>query len=878
MTQTKKEIFRADYQPPNYWVRWVDLAFLVEQDHTLVSARILFKRNRAIMDNTLFLDGQHLSLQRLSIDGDEVAVDDLYLTDRGLLLHDLPDQFELRSEVKIYPAENTALEGLYQSGEFFLTQCEAEGFRRITYYPDRPDVLAPFTVTIVADKTRYPVLLSNGNRLAAGDLSHNRHYCKWVDPHPKPSYLFAMVAGDLAYIEDQFTTANNKQIQLRIFTEQRNIDACDYAMQSLKNAMRWDEERFNLVYDLDEYNIVVTDDFNMGAMENKGLNIFNSKYVLAKQNTATDQDFIHVEAVIGHEYFHNWTGNRITCRDWFQLSLKEGLTVFRDQEFTSDQQSRAVKRIEDVRHLRSAQFAEDASPMSHPVRPDSYIEINNFYTLTVYEKGAEVVRMYHTLLGETGFQKGMDLYFKRHDGTAVSCDDFRHAMADANQMDLTQFGLWYSQNGTPVVTAESEYDADEACYRLRFEQHPPDSYRGKTAWQPMHIPIKLALYDDTGRPLKLNRQSDTHIVFELTQKQQSLEIENVSGRPTPSLLQGFSAPVRLKQKLTFEDWAFLAQHDQDAFNRWDAAQQLQQNIILAKYRALQDNETHKTPKLFFDSFRQLLLNEKLDKGLVALAITLPTLQSLIVNMDAVDVAVLHRAKEQLVDEINQHLQVEILSVYHQNHTDEPYQVSARQVAQRSLKNRCLWYLVQSGNKEFYHLCHQQHKNADNYTDTITALTLLAHRQAPGYEDLLADYYNQWQEHPLMINKWLSIQATIPAEDTLDRVRQLMELPVFSLKNPNAVRAVLGAFCAGNLTRFHAPDGCGYAFLADQVLALDTINPQIAARMVSLLNDFRQFHPDLRHQMLSQIKRIHAADKLSANVFEIVDRALQSSES
>lgn len=878
MTHIKKEIFRKDYQPPNYWVRWVDLAFLVERDHTLVRARIVFKRNPAAADKTLFLHGRHLSLQRLSIDGQTVAVDDLHMTDDGLQLHDVPEQFELRSEVKIYPAENTALEGLYQSGDFFLTQCEAEGFRRITYYPDRPDVLAPFTVTIVADKTRYPVLLSNGNQVASGDLSHNRHYSKWVDPHPKPSYLFAMVAGDLAYIEDRFTTAKNKQVQLRIYTEQQNIDACDYAMQSLKNAMRWDEQRFNLVYDLDEYNIVVTDDFNMGAMENKGLNIFNSKYVLAKQDTATDQDFINVEAVIGHEYFHNWTGNRVTCRDWFQLSLKEGLTVFRDQEFTSDQQSRAVKRIEDVRHLRTAQFAEDASPMSHPVRPDSYIEINNFYTLTVYEKGAEVVRMYHTLLGEAGFQKGMDLYFKRHDGTAVSCDDFRRAMADANQVDLDQFSLWYSQNGTPVVTVKSDYDAEQSCFRLHFEQHSPDSYRGNTPWQPMHIPIKLALYDDTGSRLKLNRQGDTQTVFELTQKQQTLAVEDVYSRPTPSLLQEFSAPVRLKQSLSFEDLAFLAQHDQDAFNRWDAAQQLQQDIIMAKYRALKEDGTQQTPALFFDSFRQLLLNDKLDKGLVAVAITLPSLQSLIVNMDAVDVALLHQAKEQLVAEINHQLQVEILSVYHQNHTDEAYQVNPRQVAQRSLKNRCLWYLAQTGNKEYYQLCQQQYTIADNYTDSITALTLLAHQQAPGFEDLLANYFNQWQDNPLMINKWLSIQATIPAEDTLDRVKQLMELSVFSLKNPNAVRSLLGAFCAGNLTRFHAPDGSGYAFLADQVLALDTINPQIAARMVSLLNDFKQFDSQLSDKMLAQIKRIHSTDRLSPNVFEIVDRAIQSAES
>ncbi len=873
MSQTKKEISRHDYQPPNFWVRWVDLAFMVRADHTVVKARILFKHNPATSARNLFLNGEQLSLQKLSIDGQPLALDDYEITAEGLSLSDLPEQFELRSEVKIYPSENTALEGLYQSGQFFLSQCEAQGFRRITYYPDRPDVLAPFAVTIIANKINYPVLLSNGNQVAAGELSHNRHYVKWVDPHPKPSYLFAMVAGDLAYIEDHFETAKGNQVQLRIYTEAKNIDACDFAMQSLKNAMSWDEQRFDLVYDLDEFNIVVTDDFNMGAMENKGLNIFNSKYVLAKQDTATDQDFINVEAVIGHEYFHNWTGNRVTCRDWFQLSLKEGLTVFRDQEFTADHQSRAVKRIEDVRHLRTAQFAEDASPMSHPVRPDSYLEINNFYTLTIYEKGAEVVRMYHTLLGEVGFKKGLDLYFKRHDGTAVTCDDFRASMADANAFDFTQFGLWYSQNGTPVVTVSEDYDAEKQCFKLTFKQQAPESYSGRKPWQAMHIPINLALYDAQGQVLSLSENDEKSRVFELTQTEQSISFFSIKQLPVASLLQNFSAPVKLKRDLSFNTLAFLAQHDDDPFNRWDAAQQLQQQVILEKYQALLKDENYHCSDIFMSSFRQLLLNDEIDSGLIAAAITLPSLSSMIVGLNDVDVKQLNVAKGWLVTAINRELQVELLSVYHQNYFDEIYQVNAEQVGKRSLKNRCLWYLAQTNHKEFHQLARQQYQQADNYTDAITGLTLLAHQQAEGFEDLLADYYSQCQDKSLLINKWLSIQATIPSDDTLERVKQLMALSIFSLKNPNAVRSLVGAFCAGNLTRFHAEDGSGYKFLADQVLALDGINPQMAARMVGLFNDYKRFKPASQDLMLTQVKRIHEANNLSANVFEIVARVL-----
>ncbi|TDR20845.1 aminopeptidase N [Marinicella litoralis] len=875
MSSSKEVIYRKDYQEPNYVVKSVDLAFVVEAESTLVTARIQFEVNPKQDKNELFLNGVDLELVSIELNQQQLNANKYDLNERGLSLHDLPDAFELKTVVKIYPSQNTALEGLYQSGNFFLTQCEAEGFRKITFYPDRPDVLAKFTVTIVADKEKYPVLLSNGNKISSGDLNDGRHYCKWLDPHPKPSYLFALVAGDLDYIEDHFITKNNNKVQLRIYTESKNIDACDFAMQSLINSMQWDEERFNLVYDLDEYNIVATDDFNMGAMENKGLNIFNSKYVLAKPETATDQDFINIEAVIGHEYFHNWTGNRVTCKDWFQLSLKEGLTVFRDQEFTADLQSRSVKRIEDVRYLRSAQFAEDASPMSHSVRPDSFIEINNFYTLTVYEKGSEVVRMYHTLLGEEGFQKGMQLYFKRHDGSAVSCNDFRLAMADANSVDLTQFELWYSQNGTPQVYIRENYDAGKKAYSIDFMQAAPDNYKGDVAWQPMHVPVKLALYDNEGNPLPLNDAGDLQLTYELKEISQTLTVNGVEHQPIASLFQGFSAPIKLHRQIGHKELAFLMKHDTDSFNRWDATQEMQSQIIIGKYQALLDNKNYNCPKYFIESFRHILLDDGIDSALIAEAITLPSVKSLTLKLAKVDVLKLFDAKEWLIKEIAYQLEVELLSVYNQNYDSSDYRVNSEQVAKRSLKNRCLSFLLQSNKKEFAGLAKDQFIHAGNYTDKMTALSLLTHQQVDGFEDLLGAYFTEWQDNPLVINKWLSIQATIPASDTLIRVKQLMELPVFSMKNPNAVRSLIGAFCGANITQFHAEDSSGYQFLADQIIELDRINPQIAARLAGLFNDYHQYNDEIQHRMNEQIKRIHTTDGLSPNVFEIIDRAVGS---
>lgn len=873
MTITKTTHYRKDYQQPNYWIEDVDLAFLIEPDHTLVKARIKF-RQRAGATNTLSLNGVDLELKSIKLNNCVLSAEKYSVDDSYLHLNNMPDQFLLQTEVKIYPHQNTALEGLYQSGAFFLTQCEAEGFRKITYYLDRPDVLAPFTVTIVADRNKYPVLLSNGNALHDGQLSGGKHYAKWRDPHPKPSYLFALVAGELAYVEDHYRTIEGRDVQLRVYTEAANIGACDFAMKSLINSMQWDETRFGLAYDLDQYNIVATDDFNMGAMENKGLNIFNSKYVLAKPDTATDHDFIGVEAVIGHEYFHNWTGNRVTCKDWFQLSLKEGLTVFRDQEFTSDLQSRAVKRIEDVRYLRSAQFAEDAGPMSHSVRPDSYIEINNFYTLTVYEKGSEVVRMYHTLLGEAGFQKGMKLYFERHDGQAVSCNDFRLAMADANGVDLSQFELWYSQNGTPIVTVEYQFDEQKSQFRIITKQSGPSSFQGES-WQPMHIPMRTALYGKDGQTLELNEQGDTHVVLEIIEGEQQFVFEGINALPVVSVFQGFSAPVKVKRNIDTKDLSFLMKYDSDDFNRWDAAQLMQREVIMSRYLAVQSGGDYSFPEYLLDAFRHVLLDDGSDPALVAEAITLPALKGLMVDMQGVDVAQLHQAKEWVVDHLVKALQLEFLSVYNQNFQEGDYQVTPEQVARRSLKNRCLWFLMQTEQKEMHQLCFEQYEQSNNYTDRITALTLLVHHQVDGYQKLLADYYEDWKYNALMINKWLSIQATVPHDGVLDDIKALMNHECFSMKNPNAVRSLIGAFCAANITQFHAEEGSGYQFLADNVVTLDALNPQVASRMVSLFNDYKQYKPSTQVAMLSALQGIHEQENLSANVFEIVEKAIKN---
>ncbi len=865
-------IYRKDYQKPRFMVQSVNLGFMIEPHYTLVKSKIQFSKHPDCVENTLELNGVDIELLKILIDGEMLDDKDYVIDAETLTIAQVPDNFELQIENKIYPSKNKALEGLYQSGEFFLTQCEAEGFRKITYYPDRPDVMAPFEVTLIANKEKYPVLLSNGNLINSGELKNGKHYARWSDPHPKPSYLFALVAGDLEYIEQEYRTIEDKMVNLRIYVEKENIDACQYAMDSLVRSMQWDEHRFGLAYDLSQYNIVATNDFNMGAMENKGLNVFNSKYVLARSETATDADFIGVEAVIGHEYFHNWTGNRVTCQDWFQLSLKEGLTVFRDQEFTSDMQSRAVKRIEDVRMLKAFQFAEDAGPMSHPVRPDSFIEINNFYTVTVYEKGAEVVRMYHTLLGEQGFQKGMKLYFKRHDGQAVTCNDFRLAMADANGYDLTQFEQWYLQNGTPKVVVKEKYDKKAKTYTLKFKQVAPKNLINKK-YQAMHIPIKVALFSQDGQQRELDDSAGLEKVYELTKMKQEVVLENVTSKPIVSLFRDFSAPVEVDFQRPKNDLLKLMMFDTDAYNRWDAAQIIATKVIMKAYTALCNKKSPTCPKYFIDAINKVLIDDKTDPALLAETLSMPVLKTLMVGMEAIQLGKLHQAREFIKDSLAQQLEVEFLSVYNQNFCSGDYQVESHDIAKRSLKNTCLRYLMRTDNPDIKRLCKQQYQNANNMTDAISALTLYVHHKAKGYKKLLQAFFEKWQDNALVMDKWFIMQATSPTFGTLDNVLELMQHSSFSMENPNKVRSLIGAFASNNLVHFHLSDGSGYKFLAQQVIALNKINPQIAARMVSLFNSWKKFDKKRQKLIKKQLKKIQACEDLSPDVSEIVNKAL-----
>jgi len=871
-SESNQVIYRKDYTQPNYWVDSVNLALMIEPDFTLVKSKIVFKQNHDIGENTLILNGVDIELLSVVIDGKKLSSEAYIIDDESLTINNVPDTFELQVENKIYPSKNTALEGLYQSGDFFLTQCEAEGFRKITYYPDRPDVMAPFDVTLVANKEEYPVLLSNGNHISSGDLSNGKHYAKWTDPHPKPSYLFATVAGKLSFIEDNYLTSEGNNVTLRIYVEEENLNYCQYAMDSLIRSMKWDEERFGLAYDLSQYNIVATNDFNMGAMENKGLNIFNSKYVLARADTATDSDFIGVEAVIGHEYFHNWTGNRVTCQDWFQLSLKEGLTVFRDQEFTSDMQSRAVKRIEDIRILKSLQFSEDAGPMSHPVRPDSFIEINNFYTLTVYEKGAQVVGMYHTLLGEAGFRKGMDLYFQRHDGQAVTCDDFRKAMADANDYNLDQFERWYLQNGTPRVTVKEKYNKKKQKYTLKIKQHAPVNVN-KDEFKPMLIPMRTALFDDQGNHCPLDKDGNTEIVVELKDKKNKIVFKNIVNKPIASLFRGYSAPVIVDFEQSTNELSHLMAFDTDSYNRWDATQIMSGKIIMDAYKHICNGKDAMCPDYYVSAISKILTDNETDPALLAEALSLPSLKALMISMKDIKVDELHQAREIIKKSIVNALEIEFLSVYNQNFVEGAYKVESADIAKRSLKNICLSYLMSSSNPDIVRLCKSQYVEADNMTDSFAALALFVHNKSDGYNELLMEFYEKWYDNALVMDKWFALQATSPAFGTLDNVIELMDHASFSIENPNKVRSLIGSFASNNILHFHQVSGKGYEFLADQVLVLNKLNPQVASRMVSIFNTWKKFDKPRRELMQQQLTRIHQSDGLSPDVFEIVDKAL-----
>ncbi len=868
-----------DYQVPAWLIDEVTLHFDLQDDVTVVTSRLSCRKNPQNQGNpdSIRLDGENLVLRSVALDGEALPENRYAADETGLTVFEVGEQFTLETVVEIDPANNTALEGLYRSSGNFCTQCEAQGFRRITYYPDRPDVMAVFTTTIVADAKKYPVLLSNGNLLEKKSLENGRHSATWHDPFPKPSYLFALVAGDLAVREDVFTTRSGREVKLQIFTEHHNLDRTGHAMASLKKAMRWDEEVYGLEYDLDIYMIVSVDDFNMGAMENKGLNIFNSKLVLARPDTATDTDYVNIEAVIAHEYFHNWTGNRVTCRDWFQLSLKEGLTVFRDQSFTADMTSEPVKRIEDVRMLRSHQFPEDASPMAHPVRPASYIEINNFYTLTVYEKGAEVVRMYQTLLGRDGFRKGMDLYFRRHDGEAVTTDDFRRAMEDANGVDLSQFQRWYDQAGTPEVTIRSAWDAAAGEYTLEVEQYCPPTPEAEEK-QPFLIPLKLGLLDADGNDLPLHCKQGVQAidptVFQITQRNEKLVFSGLKERPVPSLFRHFSAPIKLRYDYSDDELAFLLAHDNDDFNRWDAGQQLQLRTLLAMVTEIQEGREPLVNPVLLEAVGHLLENfSDGDPALLAEALMLPDEGYIGEQIAVIDVDAIHAARTTLRRRLATEFSAQWEAIYRHCAADGEYRFDAASMGRRRLKNLALGYLVAGDAEKQAAVAEQQFATADNMTDSLAVLQALRDTEAPARERVLAEFHDRWRDDPLVLDKWFSIQATAARPGVLDEVKKLMEHPGFSLKNPNRVRALIGAWMQANPVGFHLADGAGYAFAADVIVRLDALNPQIASRLAKVFSRWRRYDSQRQALMRDALERIAAREGLSPDVFEVVSNSL-----
>jgi aminopeptidase N len=871
-----KTIHREDYRPYPWVVDELVLHVRIGDRHTLVLSELRLRRQEEDgSEGVLELDGRDLETVRLAIDGVELEPSRYRVTGEKMVIEGVPDACVLTAEVRIYPDRNTALEGLYRSGDFLLTQCEPEGFRKITWFPDRPDVMTRYDVTIEADRKRYPVLLSNGNPVDAGE-SHERHWVRWQDPFPKPSYLFALVAGDLAHIEDHFITRSGREVTLRVYVEQENVDRCEHAMESLVHAMRWDEERFGLEYDLDIYNIVATNDFNMGAMENKSLNIFNSRYVLARPDTATDFDYQAIEGVIGHEYFHNWTGNRVTCRDWFQLTLKEGLTVFRDEEFSADMQSRALKRIQDARDLRGRQFPEDAGPMAHPIRPDHYVEVNNFYTATVYQKGAAVIRLYHTLLGEAGFQKGMRLYVERHDGQAVTCDDFRAAMADANGADLEQFGRWYSQSGTPVVAVQGRHDAEARSYTLELRQHTPPTH-DQPSKLPLVIPFAVGLLGTDGRSLPLQLEGEpepgaaTRVLL-LTGARESFTFVNVAAPPVPSLLRDFSAPVKVEYEYAAAELATLIAHDPDPFARWEAAQRLAMDCILHQVASRASGGEMELSGDLVAAFRGLLEDRQADPALLAEAMMLPDEDYLAEQMAVVDVDGIHAARSFIKAGLAEALQDLFAERYRECGADGPYDKSPASMARRSLRSVCLAYLAETPGGGA--LCEQQLHDSDNMTDTLAALGSLVRTGDSRAESALAAFEARWTSDALVMDKWFAMQATQPGHGTLERVEELMQHPAFSIRNPNKVRALIGAFAMANPTGFHAPDGSGYRFVADRVVELNGINPQVAARMVSAFNRWKRYDGRRQQSMRAQLERIAGAGGLSPDVAEIVNNALK----
>ena len=866
-TATKTlEKFRKDYQVTDFAIDSVELAFELEDDYTMVSADIHMHRTGATTAS-LCLDGEELETISVALNGVELSAEQWRVEDETLVIDEVPDSFTLNTKVRIKPHQNTQLSGLYRTNGNYCTQCEAEGFRRITWFLDRPDVMTIFKVRIEAERNNFPVLLSNGNKVESGELPGNRHYAVWDDPFKKPSYLFALVAGDLGHVHATFTTMSGRNVDLYVYSEHVNADKLEFALGCLQSSMKWDEDKFGREYDLDIFNIVAVGDFNMGAMENKSLNVFNTAYILARPDTATDFDYERIDGVIAHEYFHNWTGNRVTCRDWFQLTLKEGLTVFRDQLYSADMSSAAVKRIEDVKVLRSFQFPEDGGPMAHPIRPESYIAMDNFYTSTVYSKGAEVIGMYRTMLGKDGFRKGMDLYFDRHDGQAVTCDDFRAAMADANGVDLDQFERWYLQAGTPVVNASSTWDADAGTFTLNLSQSCAAT-PGQEQKLPFQIPVRIGLLGADGSNLVEEQ------VLQLREESQNYVFSGLDQEPTPSLLRGFSAPVRLNYDWSNQQLALLMASDSDDFNRWEAGQTLFTRVVLELVEVIRAGGEPGLDQFVVDAFSRTLTASGGDRSLQAYALSLPDEATLSLAMKMVFPDELHRARRFVIKELAAKLKQEFIDLYQELSPRGSFEHNPAESGRRRLRNLCLGYLSSLEDQEAIGRCQQQMESADNMTDEFAALSCLAGIPGEDGDQALEGFYGKWKQDDLVVDKWLGVQAGACRSDTCERVEAIRQHEAFDIANPNKARALIRVFLR-NLSSFHRADGAGYRWVADRVLELDKLNPQIAARMAGAFSSWRRFDQDRQELMKVELERILAADKLSKDLFEIASKTINS---
>ena len=867
-------IYLKDYQAPDYWIDTTSLTFDLHEDHALVTSVLQVRLNEDKHTTklpALVLHGEDLELVSLHRQGVELQTGEYQLIPGSLTMPVTARQFEVQIVTRIRPQENTSLEGLYKSNGMFCTQCEAEGFRKITYYLDRPDVMSVFTTKVIASQARYPVLLSNGNPIDRGQLDNDRHYVIWEDPFKKPSYLFALVGGDLELVEDTFTTMSGREVTLQIFTESHNIHKCDHAMVSLKKSMKWDEEVYGREYDLDIFMIVAVDYFNMGAMENKGLNIFNSSCVLASPDTATDASYQRIEAVVAHEYFHNWSGNRVTCRDWFQLSLKEGFTVFRDAEFSADMNSRGVKRIQDASVLRTAQFAEDAGPMAHPIRPESFIEISNFYTLTVYEKGCEVVRMIHTLLGAEKFRQGSDLYFSRHDGKAATCEDFIKAMEEVSGVDLTQFRNWYDQAGTPVIQVRDHFDKETGDYTLTISQSCP-STPGQEQKRPFHIPVRIALLGDNGQLLPLNEQGEKELVLSIYKATDEFTFKGLTAKPLPSLLRGFSAPIRVEYDYSSDDLVFLMRHDTDSFNRWDACQRLGGAAI----EQLVDTPDAAVDEELVDAFAAVINDPDLDQAVKAEMLCLPSEASLAGQAKVIKPLAIVAARRAVKQAVAAAHKADLLALYQSLNREKAYRPEAGDIAVRTLKNVCLAYLTSLDEQDMLELAARQYDQASNMTDRRAALGSVVDA---GYQDqvtisrLLQDFYDSYKDDANVMDDWFAVQASSARLGTVDKVLALMSHPAFDPTSPNKLRALIGGFAIRNMEAFHVIDGAGYEFLADRIIELDKQNPQTASRLMTPLTRWKKFEPVAQSLMKKALERIKAEPDLSKDVYEVVSKSL-----